>query len=433
MTTDRRSFIQQSAALLGGLALHQTVEAAFPGLIPRGAPRPAGIHDDGDEEAFWRQVRAAYAASPTLINLNNGGVSPSPRATAEALDHYTRMCNEAPSYYMWRILDQDREPLRMNLAALAGTSPDELAICRNSTEALNTIIFGLPLEKGDEVVVSTYDYPNMANAWKQRALRDGVKLVFADPVLPSADEDAIVRAYTDRFTARTKLVHVTHVINWNGQIMPVRKIADAAHSRGIEVLVDGAHAFAVIDHKITDTGCDYWGTSLHKFLCAPFGTGLMRIAKEKIAKVWPLLGNNEPQGGDIRKFESLGTRSFPAEMATGYSLDMHNLIGPRRKQERLHFLKAYWMDRVKDVPGIYFRTLNDPRYSCAIGTFGIEGKKATALAEELHSKWKVHTVAIERVGVPGTEAPFNHVRVTPNVFTTTQELDRLVEAIHATG
>lgn len=428
---DRRSFIQQSAALLGGLALHTNVEAAFPGLAAGTSPRPATLHDPGDEEAFWQQVRQAYAASPTLINLNNGGVSPSPRATAEALDHYTRMCNEAPSYYMWRILDQDREPLRMNLAALAGTSPEELAICRNTTEALNTIIFGLPLQKDDEVVVSTCDYPNMANAWKQRSLRDGVKLVYADPVLPSADEDAIVRAYTDRFTARTKLVHVTHVINWNGQIMPVRRIADEAHKRGIEVLVDGAHAFAVLDHKITDTGCDYWGTSLHKFLCAPFGTGLMRIAREKIAKVWPLLSNDKPQSADIRKFETLGTRSFPVEMATGYSLDLHNLIGSARKQQRMHFLKSYWMERVKDVPGIFFKTSLDPRYSCAIGVFGIEGKKASAISEELFSRWKIHTVAIEREAKPGIEAAFNHVRVTPNVYTTTVELDRLVEAVHA--
>lgn len=424
---DRRTFIQQSAAALGGLALHHSVEAAFPEV-----PKPSNsIHDDGDDAAFWLQIRSAFAASPTLINLNNGGVSPSPRAAAEALDHYTRMCNEAPSFYMWRILDADREPLRMNLATLAGVPHDELAICRNATEALNTIIFGLPLSKGDEVVVSTFDYPNMANAWKQRALRDGVKLVYADPQLPSADENAIVGAFTSKFTAKTKLVHITHIVNWNGQIMPVRKIADAAHAKGIEVLCDAAHSFALLDYRITDLGCDYWGTSLHKFLCAPFGNGLMWIRKEKIAKVWPLLSNDKPQGDDIRKFETLGTRSFPVEMATGYSLDLHNLIGQPRKQQRLHFLKSYWTERVQDVPGIFFRTLNDPARSCAIGTFGMEGKKATALAEELHSKWKIHTVAIEREGVPGIEAPFNHVRVTPNVYTTTQELDRLVEAVRA--
>ncbi|MBK7383075.1 MAG: aminotransferase class V-fold PLP-dependent enzyme [Flavobacteriales bacterium] len=425
--TDRRSFIQQSAALLGGLALHTTVRGAYPELAPE---RPVLDGNQG-EGSFWYNVRAAYACSPTLINLNNGGVSPAPRAAMEALDHYNRMCNEAPSYYMWRILDQDREPLRMNLAALAGVPHDELAICRNATEALNGIIFGLPLKAGDEVVVSTYDYPNMANAWKQRALRDGVKLVYADPDLPSTDDDAIVEAFTRTFTAKTKLVHITHIVNWNGQILPVRKIADAAHAKGIEVLVDAAHSFALLDYTIPDLGCDYWGTSLHKFLCAPFGNGLMWVKKEKIGKLWPLLSNDKPQGDDIRKFESLGTRSFPIEMATGYSIDLHNLIGSQRKQERVHSLKLHWMDQVKDVPGITFHTSMDPRYSCAIGCFGKEGMKATAISEQLFAKWKIHTVAIEREAKPGIEAPFNHVRVTPNVYTTLQELDRLVEAIHA--
>lgn len=427
--TDRRSFIQQSAALLGGLALHQSASAAFPDIAPA---RPS-LDPSTDEEDFWRQIRAAYACSPTLINLNNGGVSPSPRAAMEALDHYNRMCNEAPSYYMWRILDADREPLRMNLAELAGVPHEELAICRNATEALNTVIFGLPLVAGDEVVMSTYDYPNMYNAWRQRALRDGVKLVYADPQLPSEDDAAMVEAFTSKFTAKTKLVHITHIVNWNGQVLPVRKIADEAHKRGIEVLCDAAHSFALLDYKIPDLGCDYWGTSLHKFLCAPFGNGLMWIKKEKIGKVWPLLSNDKPRGDDIRKFETLGTRSFPIEMATGYSLDLHNLIGSARKQQRIHFLKNYWMERVKDVPGIFFKTSTNPAYSCAIGVFGIEGRKATAISEELFAKWKIHTVAIERVEKPGEEAPFNHVRVTPNVYSTTQELDRLVEAIRTIG
>lgn len=423
--TDRRSFIRQSAALLGGLALHQRLEAAYPELTGT-AGISAGPHEEG---SFWRNVRAAYACSPALINLNNGGVCPAPRAAMEALDHYNRMCNEAPSYYMWRILDQDREPLRMNLARLAGCSAEELALCRNATEALNTIIFGLPLKADDEVVVSTHDYPNMANAWKQRAARDGVKLVHADPQLPSEDEEAMTQAYVSRFTAKTRLVHITHVVNWNGQIMPVRRIADEAHKRGIEVLVDGAHSFALLDYRIPDLGCDYWGTSLHKWLCAPFGNGLLWVSKEKIGKLWPLLSNDNPQGTDIRKFESLGTRSFPIEMATGYSLDLHELIGSRRKQERMHFLKNYWMDRAQDVPGIFFKTSRDPRFGCAIGVFGIEGKKATALSEQLFAKWKIHTVAIEREAKPGIEAAYNHVRVTPNVYTTTDELDRLVEGI----
>jgi selenocysteine lyase/cysteine desulfurase len=332
------------------------------------------------------------------------------------------MCAEAPSYYMWRILDQDREPLRENLAALAGVSPDELAINRNTTEALNTIIFGLPLKAGDEVVLSRYDYPNMMNAWKQREARDGIRLVWVDLDLPSDNEEYLVNAFVSKFTEKTRLVHLTHVINWSGQILPVRKIADRAHAQGAEVLVDAAHSFAVLDYKIPDLGCDYWGTSLHKFLCAPFGTGMMWIRKEKIPGIWPLLSNDKPDSDNIRKFESLGTRSFPTEMAIGYSLDLHNFIGSKRKQERLHFLKNYWMERVRDVPGIRFYTDPKPTWSCAIGNFGLEGWKCTDIAGQLFDKWKIHTTTIDWQKING-------VRVTPNVYTTTEELDKLVRAI----
>ncbi|HMX40535.1 MAG TPA: aminotransferase class V-fold PLP-dependent enzyme, partial [Saprospiraceae bacterium] len=308
--------------------------------------------------------------------------------------------------------------------ALAGVSSGEIAINRNATEALNTIVFGLPLKAGDEVVLSKYDYPNMINAWKQRELRDGIKLVWVDLRLPSEDEDYMVSAFTDKFSPKTRLVHITHIINWCGQILPARRIADAAHAQGAEVLVDGAHSFALLDYKIPELGCDYWGTSLHKFLCAPYGNGLMWVKKEKISQIWPLLSNDKPLGDDIRKFESLGTRSFPVEMSIGYSLDLHNLIGSRRKQERLHFLKNYWMERVREVPGIQFFTSLDPRWGCAIGTFGIAGKKPADIAGQLFEKHKIHTVAITWEAVDG-------VRVTPNVYTTTEELDKLVRAIKA--
>lgn len=417
----RRSFIRQAATLLGAAALHQNFAEAFP-YLPPAFPPPGD--DDQEEEDFWRQIRLAFAASPTLTNLNNGGVSPAPRAAMDALDYYNRMCSEAPSYYMWRILDQDREPLRQNLAALAGCNPDELALNRNATEALNTVIFGLNLKAGDEVVLSKYDYPNMLNAWRQREKRDGIRLVFVDLKLPSEDEKALTEAYTSKFTEKTRLVHVTHLINWSGQIMPARRIADAAHQRGIEVLVDGAHSFALLDYKIPELGADYFGTSLHKWLCAPFGNGLLWIKKDKIAGVWPLLSNDKPEGDNIRKFESLGTRSFPIEMSVGYSLDLHNLIGSKRKQKRLHHLKNYWMQQVKDLPGIKLYTSMKPEFGCAIGVFGIEGKKATELSEQLFRDWKIHTVAIEWEDING-------VRVTPNVYTTKMELDKLVKGIKA--
>lgn len=370
--SSRRGFIRRTAALLGGIALHQDVFAAFNISAP-----PAGANvSAGNDDDFWRQIRLAYGASPTLINLNNGGVSPAPRATMDALDYYNRMCNEAPSYYMWRVLDQDREPLRESLAILGGAETDEVAINRNATEALNSVIFGLDFQPGDEVVLSKYDYPNMIHAWKQREKRDGIKLVWVDLELPSEDEEYMVQAFTSKFTAKTRLVHVTHLINWCGQILPVRAIADRAHERGIEVLVDGAHSFALIDYKIPELGGDYWGTSLHKWLCGPFGSGMMWIKKDKIPKVWPLLSNGEPDGKDIRKFESLGTRSFPIEMAIGYSLDLHNLIGTKRKQDRLFYLKNYWVEQVKNIPKVKIQTSLHPRWGCAIATLGIEGKKA---------------------------------------------------------
>jgi selenocysteine lyase/cysteine desulfurase len=419
--SDRRSFIRQSAVLLGSLALHQNAAQAFPGMRPNGFDHATG--GGPEDESFWRQIRQYYSINPSIINLNNGGVSPTPKATLDALDHYNRFCSEAPSYFMWRILDQEREPLRSNLARLAGVSSDEIAINRNATESLNTIVFGLDLKPGDEIVLSKYDYPNMMNAWRQREKRDGIKLVWVDVDLPSENEDYLVDAYVSKFTEKTKLVHLTHIVNWVGQILPVAKIADRAHAKGIEVLVDGAHSFALLDYKIPDLHCDYWGTSLHKFLCGPYGSGMMWIKKEKIPGIWPLMSNDKPNGENIRKFETLGTRSFPIEMAIGYSLDLHNLIGSARKQHRLHYLKSYLMDKLRDVPGVKFYTSPDPKWSCAICTVGLEGKKGSEISDRLFGTYKIHSVGIEYEKVNG-------VRITPNVYTLTEELDRMAEAIH---
>jgi selenocysteine lyase/cysteine desulfurase len=335
---------------------------------------------------------------------------------------YYRMCNEAPSYYMWRILDQGRESLRMKLADLAGCSPEELAIDRNSTESLNTIIFGLSLKAGDEVVLTKYDYPNMMNAWKQREKRDGIKLVWIDFNHPMEDEKKIVSMFENAFTSKTKFVMITHMINWTGQLLPARAIADAAHKRGIEVIVDGAHTFAHLSYKIPDLDCDYYGTSLHKWLCAPFGSGLMYIKKDKIKNVWALLSNNEPDGSDIRKFESLGTRSFASEMAIGHSVDFHNVIGSKRKEERLRYLKNYWAEKAAKLPGVKFNTSLKPEFSCALANFSIEGMKPEEIETHLLDKYKIHTVTINYEKIHG-------IRITPHVYTSTKELDRLIKGI----
>lgn len=383
-----------------------------------------GNGGDVDDEDFWGWIREAYTMSPNIINFNNGGVAPQPKVVQDAHMRYYQYCNEAPTYYMWQILDQGREPLRQKLAELAGCDAEEIAINRNSTEGLNSVIFGLNLNKGDEVVLSKMDYPNMINAWKQREKRDGIKLIWLDLQMPMLHDDDIVKAYTSAFTSKTKVVHVTHLVNWTGQILPIKKIADEAHKKGIEVIGDGAHTFAHFEFKIPDLGCDYFATSLHKWLSAPFGSGLLYIKKEKIKNVWALLSNNEPDGPDIRKFESLGTRSFASEMAIGTAVDFYQVIGAKRKEDRLRFLKDHWVNKVKDLPKIHFYQPNTKHQSCAIANVGVLGKKPEEVSGELFSKHKIHTVAINWENVHG-------VRVTPNVYSTTKELDKLASALGA--
>jgi selenocysteine lyase/cysteine desulfurase len=416
--SDRRSFLKRLGTVSGGLPFLQLSDPAFAAEASERMKTPP----TGDDEDFWGWVRESYTVSPNILNLNNGGVAPQPKPVQDAHIRYYQYCNEAPSYYMWQILDQGREPLRERLAGLAGCSPDEIAINRNSTEGLNSVIFGLNLKPGDEVVLTKQDYPNMINAWKQREKRDGVKLVWLDLPLPMDVEDEIVSRYVSAFTARTRVVHVTHLINWTGQILPVKRIAREARKRGIDVIADGAHTFAHIDFKIPDLGCDYFATSLHKWLSAPFGSGLLYIRKEKIRDVWALLSNQDPDGPDIRKFETLGTRSFASEMAIGAAVDFHEVIGSARKEARLRYLKDHWVNQLKDVPGISFLQSKPANQSCAIANIAVEGKKPEEVAGELFAKHRIHTVAINWENIHG-------VRVTPNVYTSASDLDRLAAAI----
>jgi len=421
--SSRRKFMKQATGLAGAMSLSGLLQPLTAAEMERQKRRIASLSpiEASTDEDFWGWVRESYTVSSNIINMNNGGVSPQPKVVQDAHIKYYQMCNEGPSYYMWRILDQGRESLRMKLADLAGVSPEEIAIDRNSTEALNTIIFGLNLKAGDEVVLTKQDYPNMINAWKQREKREGIKLVFIDLPMPMENDDEIVAAYSKAFTSKTKIVHITHIINWVGQILPAKKIAKVAHEKNIEVIVDGAHSFGLLDYKISDLDCDYFGTSLHKWLCAPFGSGMMYVKKDKIKNIWSLLSNRDGDA-DIRKFESLGTRSFASEMAIGNAVDFHNIIGTKRKEERLRYLKNYWTEKVSSVPKVKIHTSFKPEYSCAIALFSIEGWKPADIEAKLFEKQKIHTVAIDWENIHG-------VRVAPNVYTNLKELDRLVKGI----
>ena len=377
-----------------------------------------------DDEQFWFSVQQAFTVNPEVMNLNNGGVSPSPKVVQDAMKHNFDVSMGGPSYYMWRILDKGREPLRKELARISGCSEEEVAIHRNASEALETVIFGLSLKAGDEVVLSRFDYPNCINAWKQRELRDGIRLVWVELNLPSEDNEYMAAQYVKAFTKKTKVVHVTHVYNWTGQIVPVRMIADAAHQRGISVLVDGAHSFAHFEYAIPDLGADYFGTSLHKWLAACIGTGMLYVKKEKIATLYPLFAAPDAKTDNIRKFENLGTRPFFIEQAIGKAIEFHEMIGVQRKEERLFYLKNYWMEAVKDIPNVRFYTSMKKGFGCAIGVVGFEPKPAgsTDLEGFLFNEYKIHVTTVNWENVHG-------VRITPNVYTTTKDLDRLITAL----
>jgi len=421
---NRRNFVKQIGLMAGAFSanslFNQAHAAEFEHL--NHIKKEVSAKDLAMDEDYWSIIQQSYTTSPSLINLNNGGVSPSPRIVQEAVSRFNKMTDEGPSYFMWRILDQGREPLRYKLAQLAGADPEEIAINRNATEALNTIIFGLNLKAGDEVIGTKQDYPNMINAWRQRAEREGIVYKQISFQFPIENEEEMVAGFENAITPKTKIIHITHIINWIGQILPVKKITDMAKRHGIETIVDGAHSFGLLDYKVPDLGCDYYGTSLHKFLSAPIGSGMLWIKKEKIEKIWPLVCNDKPRGTDIRKFETLGTRSFPIEQGIGEAINFQNAIGNKRKEERIRYLKNYWATRVQNIPKVKIHTSFKDPYACAICGVTIDGMTPGELDSALFTNYKIHTVGIVWENI-------SCVRITPHVYTRVQDLDKLVMAI----
>jgi len=421
---NRRNFVKQIGLMAGAFSANSLFNQAHAAEFEHInlLKQDVSAKDLAMDEDYWSIIQQSYTTSPALINLNNGGVSPSPRIVQDAVERFNKMTNEGPSYYMWRILDQGREPLRYKLAQLAGADPEEIAVNRNATEALNTVIFGLNLKAGDEIIGTKQDYPNMINAWRQRAERDGIVYNQISFQFPIENDEEIVAGFEKAITPKTKIIHITHIINWIGQILPVKKITDMAKKHGIETIVDGAHSFGLLDYNIPDLGCDYYGTSLHKFLSAPIGSGMLWIKKEKIEKIWPLVCNDKPNGTDIRKFETLGTRSFPIEQGIGEAVNFQNGIGSKRKEERIRYLKNYWATRVQNIAKVKIHTSFKDEYACAICGVSVDGMTPGELDSTLFSNYKIHTVGIVWENI-------SCVRITPHVYTRIQELDKLVMAI----
>ncbi|MGB4990785.1 MAG: aminotransferase class V-fold PLP-dependent enzyme, partial [Pyrinomonadaceae bacterium] len=374
------------------------------------------------DEDYWATIQQAFSIGRGNINLNNGGVSPSPRIVTEAFVRYTWQQEDTTAYTMWHVLEPQSETIRTGLAEIFGCSPEEIAITRNASESLEILLMGMDFKPGDEILTTTQDYPRMLTTLKQRELREGLKLnLIKIPIAPDNVDD-IASAFEKAVTPRTKLILISHQINLTGQITPVKKVCEMARSKGIETIVDGAHSFAQFDFKRDDLGCDYFGTSLHKWIYAPKGTGLLYVKKDKIPKIWALMASEDRNKNDIRKFEEIGTHSAAMRLAIGEAVLFHNAIGGKRKEERLRYLSHHWMNQIKDIPKVGFNTSFDPKQSCAIANFKIDGIDPGAIGSYLQSKHKIFTTPIKH-------DEFSGIRITPNVYTTLWELDRFSEIV----
>lgn len=368
------------------------------------------------DEDFWFQIRHMFTVDRNIINLNNGGVSPSPKIVMESEKRYLEISNMGPAHFMWKVIGPEVESVRRRLAQAFGCDTEEIAITRNASEALEIVQMGLDLKAGDEVLTTNQDYPRMLTTWKQRERREGIVLKQISFPVPTTLEDLYQR-FEKAVTPRTKVIHICHITNRTGQIFPVKRISQMARARGIEVVVDGAHAFGQFPFKRDDLDCDFYGTSLHKWILAPVGTGFLYVRKSKIEKVWPLMAAPESMKADIRKFEEIGTHPASQRNSITEALTFHESIGVERKAARFRYLRKRWTNRLKDLPGVKLHTSDDPELSAGIGTIGVDGFNIPKLAEYLMEKHKIMVVPI----VTGKE--YSGLRVTPNVYTTLEEVD----------
>ena len=381
--------------------------------------------DTADDEDFWREIQNSFTVDRAIINLNNGGVSPSPRIVQEAMRRYLEFSNQAPAITMWSVLEPEVEAVRRRLAADFGCDPEEMAITRNASEALEIVQQGLPLQRGDEVLTTTQDYPRMITTWEQRARREGIVLKQIPFPVPPPSLDDLARRFEEAITPRTKVLHICHITNLTGQIFPVRRICQLGRARGLEVIVDGAHAYAHFPFTRDELDCDYYGTSLHKWLLAPHGTGFLYVRKEKIPNVWPLMAAPPAMDANIRKFEEIGTHPAANHNAIAEALTFHQGIGGERKAARLRYLRDRWAKRLEQVPGVKILTSYDPKQSCGLASFTPAALDIGKLTGYLWDKHKIIVTAIDH-------PEFKCIRVTPNVYTLAREVDQFAEVMEDT-
>jgi len=384
------------------------------------ADRPAA--EVAADEGYWRDIQQAFTLDRTIINLNNGYTCPSPRVVHEALKRYLDMSNQAPIHYMWNLLEPNIETVRRKLAAEVGCDAEELAITRNASEALQICQLGLDLQPGDEVVTTNQDYGRMLDTWDQRVRRDKIKVTKISFPVPTTNLSELTDRITRAITPKTKIIHICHITNLTGQLFPVRDIARLARARGIQTIVDGAHAFAHFPFKMSDLECDYYGCSLHKWLLAPVGTGFLYVRRENIAKLWPLTPAAASKTDNIRKFEEVGTHPAANHNAIAEALAFHQAIGIERKSARLRYLTDRWVKQIDALPRVKILSSREPNQAWGLANVSLEGVDVSKAYDFLWAKYRIITAAIKH-------AEYQGLRVTPNIYTTLEEVDTFAAAI----
>ncbi len=381
-------------------------------------------HELARDEDFWSQIQRSFDVDRSRINFNNGGVCPCPTHVLDQMIRDLKFCNEMPALHLWNLLEPRVESVRRDLARDFGCDPEELAITRNASEALEILILGIDLKRGDEVIVTDQNYPRMLTSWDQRARREGVVIKSVSFKVPLHSPKDFIDQIRRAITPKTRVIEFPHIVNITGQILPVREVVELARPLGIEVFVDGAQSFAHFPFTRDELGCDYFGTSLHKWLLAPIGTGFLYVRKSKIKSIWPLMAAGATQGEDIRKYEEIGTHPAANHNAIDVALAFHRSIGAERKAARLRYLRNRWAKPLLAAsPRVtVYAPIDDDAASCGITVVHIDGIDPGKLSTHLMDKYGIHVIGIGH-------KLFQGIRVTPNIYATLDEIDIFGEAM----
>ena len=412
---DKRRFIKS----LGALSFSPLISASE---LSDFKPISKNLPVINNEDELWKTVRSHYTLKDEYINLESGYYNIIPDPILDHFINHVKHVNIEGSYYMRKALNMNKDRVTSELANLVGSTPDQIAITRNATESLDLVISGFPWKKGDEAIYAKQDYGTMKEMFEQISDRYGVvNKIISVPNHPKNDEE-IVSLYESQITSKTKLIMVCHMINITGQILPIKKICEMAHSYGVEVMVDGAHCVGHFDFSIDDFNCDYYGSSLHKWLATPLGAGLLYVNKNKTHRIWPLLANGNTDKSDIKRLNHIGTHPVHTDLAISNSIDYIKWIGMERKENRMRFLQRYWSDQLRNIKNVVVNTPIDMQRSCGIGNVGLTNMSPSKMENILFDKYNIFTVAIDYANVKGC-------RISPNIFTTTEELDIFVKAV----